>query len=140
MKEQRHAQATGGMAPLTNGAMASGNDREILVEHERAVQRWETLQTEMIGGERTGKLLYILLNSVFIISVVILLDDQQLKEKMAARQKVADDRLTALREANSGLDDDDDGILERIFNSLTGDQMSTKSLYNKISPFLQNCS
>ena len=124
------------MAPLTNGAMASGNDREILVEHERAVQRWETLQTEMIGGERTGKLHYILLNSVFIISVVILLDDQQLKEKMAARQKVADDRLTALREANSGLDDDDDGILERIFNSLTGDQMSTKSLYNKISPLL----
>ena len=40
---------------------------------------------------------------------------------MAARHKIADERLAALRQANGGLDDDDDGILERIFNSLTGE-------------------
>ena len=39
---------------------------------------------------------------------------------MAKRRKIADERLAVLREANANLDDDDDGILERIFNSLTG--------------------
>lgn len=39
---------------------------------------------------------------------------------MAKRRKIADERLAVLREVNANLDDDDDGILERIFNSLTG--------------------
>ena len=31
------------------------NDREILAEHERAIQRLESLQIDMIGGEKTGE-------------------------------------------------------------------------------------
>ena len=39
---------------------------------------------------------------------------------MKERKQYAEDRLTQLKHANAFLDDDD-GILERIFNNLTGE-------------------
>ena len=47
--------------------------------------------------------------------------DISLKQKMEERKQYAEDRLTQLKHANASLDDDDDGILERIFNNLTGE-------------------
>lgn len=35
-------------------AKGSGNDEAILQEHEKAMQRLEELQREMIGGEKAG--------------------------------------------------------------------------------------
>ena len=49
------------------------------------------------------------------------LADISLKQKMEERKQYAEDRLTQLKHANAFLDDDDDGILERIFNKLTGE-------------------
>ena len=76
------------------------------------------------------------------------LDDQTLREKLDERRKLADERLTALQKANSSLDDDDDGILERIFNNLTGVlsvclQLVTTSgqvfQHSKGQPFVVRC-
>ena len=48
------------------------------------------------------------------------LDDNDLKQTLETRKQHADDRINQLRKANSFLEDDDDGILEKIFNNLTG--------------------
>ena len=45
-------------------------------------------------------------------------DDESLKKNLDERKLVAEERRAHLHEANSMFDDD--GILERIFNSLTG--------------------
>lgn len=46
---------TNGMLSAVPGGKLADDDREILMEHERAVQRLELLQKDMIGGERTGE-------------------------------------------------------------------------------------
>lgn len=44
-----------------------------------------------------------------------------MKQELESRKQHADERLSQLRQANSIIDDDDDdGILEKIFNNLTG--------------------
>ena len=48
------------------------------------------------------------------------LDDNTLKQTLETRKQHAEDRINQLRKANSFLEDDDDGILEKIFNNLTG--------------------
>ena len=69
------------------------------MEHEAALQRLEELQQTMIGGERAG--------------------DRELKEELAERRRKAEDKRELLLRA-SRTADDDDGIIEGIFNSLTG--------------------
>ena len=41
-------------------AKESGNDEVILQEHEKAMQRLEELQREMIGGEKAGTFIMII--------------------------------------------------------------------------------
>lgn len=86
------------------GGGAGDEDREILRQHEQALQRLEELQKGMIGGERAG--------------------DEGLRQRLQQRRRRADARLEALRHASSELEDD--GIIERIFNSLT-DEVRVKS-------------
>ena len=65
-------------------------------------------------------LLFVLLHAHFVIYTIHLhVADISLKQKMEERKQYAEDRLTQLKHANAFLDDDD-GILERIFNNLTG--------------------
>ena len=62
VQELHHTASLGATtAPLTNGLVSAApgaklvdNDREILAEHEKAIQRLELLQKDMIGGEKTG--------------------------------------------------------------------------------------
>ena len=68
------------------------------MEHEAALQRLEELQRSMIGGERAG--------------------DGDLREELEERRRKAEDRRELLLRASRA--DDDDGIIEGIFNSLTG--------------------
>ena len=70
-----------------------------MIEHEAALQRLEELQGTMIGGERAG--------------------DVQLREGLEERRRRAQDKREMLLRA-SRTADDDDGIIEGIFNSLTG--------------------
>ena len=81
-------------------------DREVLRQHEQALQRLEELQKGMIGGERAG--------------------DEGLRKQLQQRRQRADERLEALRHASSELEDD--GIIERIFNSLTGQLCALQDL------------
>lgn len=78
---------------------AGGGESRQLMEHEAALQRLEELQQTMIGGERAG--------------------DRELKEELAERRRKAEDKRELLLRA-SRTADDDDGIIEGIFNSLTG--------------------
>ena len=58
---------------------------------------------------------------------------------MDKRRKQADERLAALRKANASLEDDDDGILERIFNSLTGGLLAMSTRTDNIIMFHTEC-
>ena len=78
---------------------AGGGESRQLMEHEAALQRLEELQQGMIGGEKAG--------------------DRELKEELAERRKKAEDKRELLLRA-SRTADDDDSIIEGIFNSLTG--------------------
>lgn len=69
-----------------------------LVEHEAALRRLEELQQTMIGGERAG--------------------DVSLLQELSERRKKADDKKELLLRASRA--EEDDGIIEGIFNSLTG--------------------
>lgn len=80
-----------------------GSDSRPLVEHEAALQRLEELQQAMIGGERAG--------------------DSTLQQELSERRQKADDRQELLARAKRSLEDED-GILEGIFNSLTGIQQT----------------
>ena len=51
-------------------------------------------------------------------------DDPTLKAELDTRKKHAEDKLSQLRNANSHLEDDDN-ILEKIFNNLTGTHSHT---------------
>lgn len=77
----------------------AGNDSRQLKEHEAALQRLEELQKTMIGGERAG--------------------DSDLQQELLERKKKAEDRRELLLRASRSADEDD-GIIEGIFNSLTG--------------------
>lgn len=96
---EEHLPAIGGKAPPPD-------DRVILREHEDALRKLEALQKEMIGGEKS--------------------DNDALKASLEERRHKADDRTQQLRKANEQLNMDDDGIIERIFNSLT-DEVRVKS-------------
>ncbi len=40
--------------PAAEGASLLGKDKNIMMEHDKALQRLEQLQNELIGGERAG--------------------------------------------------------------------------------------
>ena len=83
--------------PLLTIGGPGGESRQLL-EHEAALRRLEELQGTMIGGERVG--------------------DRGLREGLEERRKRAEDKRELLLRASRA--DDDDGIIEGIFNSLTG--------------------
>ena len=60
------------------------------------------------------------------VSEICSADDESLKRNLDERKLVAEERQAHLHEASSMFDDD--GILERIFNSLTG----THSTYGRV--------
>ena len=104
---------TPGVLPMTDksGQLRSFGDNEKqipttgsgaarqLVEHEAALRRLEELQQTMIGGERAG--------------------DVALQQELSERRKKAEDKNELLLRASRALEEDD-GIIEGIFNSLTG--------------------
>lgn len=75
-------------------------DKDILREQELALQRLEELQSELIGGEKAA--------------------DEELKKQYQERQEAAEQRQQELVKAGSLFDEEDENILEKIFNSLTG--------------------
>ena len=93
--QNRPAVATG--RPL----VTTGGDERQLVEHEAALQRLVELQGTMIGGERAG--------------------DTALLQELSERRRKAEDRRELLLRASRAAEDED-GIIEGIFNSLTGSQ------------------
>ena len=76
-----------------------GGDSRQLAEHAAALQRLEELQQTMVGGERAG--------------------DSGLQQGLMERRKKAEGRRELLLIASRAADEDD-GIIEGIFNSLTG--------------------
>jgi hypothetical protein len=51
--------------------------------------------------------------------------DEELKKKMEARQQVAMDRQVQLSKTTSMFDDEDENVLERVFQSLAGNATVT---------------
>ena len=84
----------------TTSATFSDKDKEILREQELALQRLEELQSELIGGEKVA--------------------DEGLTKQYHERQEAAEQRQQELVKASTLFDEEDDNVLEKIFNSLTG--------------------
>lgn len=51
---------------------------------------------------------------------ILILADEELKKALEERQQAAEERQLQLTKTSSMFDDEDDHVLEKIFNSLTG--------------------
>ncbi len=52
--------------------------------------------------------------------VIICVDNEELKQDLEDRQQAAEEKETQIVRASSLFEDEDDNVMERIFNSLTG--------------------
>lgn len=63
--------------------------------------------------------------------------DEELKQQLAQRQHAAEQRQMQLTKTTSLFDDEDEAVLERIFNSLTGKNDDTCATFGTTDGYLR---